>query len=166
MARPSPPNTRMPSQPYHPAVEESSPEDFNHRPRVNGQGHHAVGDAYVPARVYMRFCRCCRCLDTCGARPAKVIKIVPNTDARQLPAMIFPNDVTGTSDESDADHQHEECSAAAAAGADLLLPLIPNTGSWPPMAAGNMLTSPIAPAMEPHRAHHPRMDDSCDEPSR
>ena len=76
----------------------------------------------------------------------KVIKIVPNTDARQLPSIDLPNSVSPTSDEIVTQIITMK-NVSAAQLVPLLRPLIPAVGSPGRLsAAATCSSSPTGPA--------------------
>ena len=86
-------------KPDHPGRERSHRQEFHHRPARQRQGHHAVGDADVAAAFYEAFLAVLQVYGYVAVPAGKVIKIIPNTDQRQLPANDLPSSVSATSDE-------------------------------------------------------------------
>ncbi len=94
----------------------------------------------------------------------KVIKIIPNTDARQLPSIDLPNDVSSTSDEIVTQIITMK-NVSAAQLVPLLRPLIPQQGHLAAYPSGNMLIiSDRASNVSRIMRIIQRMDESGDEP--
>src|SRR6267154_517672 len=94
----------------------------------------------------------------------KVIKIIPNTDARQLPSIDLPNDVSSTSDEIVTQIITMK-NVSAAQLVPLLRPLIPQQGHLAAYPSGNMLIiSDRASNVNRIMKIIARMDESGDEP--
>src|SRR5450631_3400654 len=94
----------------------------------------------------------------------KVIKIIPNTDARQLPSIDLPNDVSSTSDEIVTQIITMK-NVSAAQLVPLLRPLIPQQGHLAAYPSGNMLIiSDRASNVNHIMKIIARMDESGDEP--
>jgi general secretion pathway protein D len=89
----------------------------------------------------------------------KVIKIVPNTDLRQLPANDLPNNVSSSSDEIVTQIVTLK-NVSAAQLVPMLRPLIPTYGHLAAYPGGNMLiisdrASNVSRVQrEPRGAHH------------
>src|SRR5450631_3557979 len=94
----------------------------------------------------------------------KVIKIIPNTDARQLPSIDLPSDVSSSSDEMVTQIITMK-NISAAQLVPLLRPLIPQQGHLAAYPAGNMLIiSDRASNVSRIMKIIQRMDESGDEP--
>ena len=94
----------------------------------------------------------------------KVIKIIPNTDARQLPSLDLPNEVSSTSDEIVTQIITMK-NISAAQLVPLLRPLIPQQGHLAAYPSGNMLIiSDRASNVSRIMKIIQRMDESGDEP--
>jgi general secretion pathway protein D len=94
----------------------------------------------------------------------KVIKIVPNTDARQLPSIDLPNNVSASSDEMVTQIITMK-NVSAAQLVPLLRPLIPQSGHLAAYPSGNMLIiSDRASNVSRIMRIIERMDESGEEP--
>src|SRR5450631_3500764 len=94
----------------------------------------------------------------------KVIKIIPNTDARQLPSIDLPSDVSSTSD-AIVTQIITMKNVSAAQLVPLLRPLIPQQGHLAAYPSGNMLIiSDRASNVSRIMKIIERMDESGDEP--
>src|SRR5258706_270322 len=81
------------------AVAEVTGKNFIIDPRVNAKDTMLSATPMSPAAFYEAFLSVLQVYGYVAVPAGKVIKIVPNTDARQLPANDLPNDVSRTSDE-------------------------------------------------------------------
>ncbi len=117
-----------------------------------------------PAAFYEAFLAVLQVYGYVAVPAGKVIKIIPNTDARQLPANDLPNDVSSTSDEIVTQIITLK-NINASQLVPMLRPLIPQYGHLAAFPGGNMLiisdrasnVSRIVRIVE-------RMDESGDEP--
>jgi len=105
------------------AVSEVTGKNFIIDPRVNAKVTPLSGTPMSPAALYEAFLSVLQVYGYVAVRAGKVIKIVPNTDACQLPSVDLPNNVSLNSDEiRHPDHNREEYQRpavrAAAAAAD------------------------------------------------
>src|SRR6202048_2052803 len=81
------------------AVSEVTGKNFIIDPRVNAKVTMLSATPMSPAAFYEAFLSVLQVYGYVAVPAGKVIKIVPNTDARQLPANDLPRDVSSTSDE-------------------------------------------------------------------
>jgi general secretion pathway protein D len=91
-----------------------------------------------PAAFYETFLSVLQVYGYVAVPAGKVIKIIPNTDARQLPANDLPNSVSSTSDEI-VTQVIEVKSVSAAQLVPILRPLIPQYGHLAAYPGANML---------------------------
>src|ERR1700736_402240 len=117
-----------------------------------------------PAAFYEAFLSVLQVYGYVAVPAGKVIKIVPNTDARQLPANDLPNDVSRTSDEIVTQIISMK-NVSAAQLVPILRPLIPQYGQLAAYAAGNLLIiSDRASNVSRIMRIVDRMDETGDEP--
>src|SRR5271166_6306882 len=146
------------------AVGEVTGKNFIIDPRVNAKVTMLSATPMSPAAFYEAFLAVLQVYGYVAVPAGKVIKIVPNTDARQLPANDLPNDVNASSDEIVTQIITMK-NISAAQLVPLLRPLIPQYGHLAAYPGGNMLiisdrasnVSRIVRIVE-------RMDESGDEP--
>src|SRR5271167_1664356 len=81
------------------AVGEVTGKNFIIDPRVNAKVTMLSATPMSPAAFYEAFLAVLQVYGYVAVPAGKVIKIVPNTDARQLPSIDLPNNVSATSDE-------------------------------------------------------------------
>src|SRR5258707_8684042 len=81
------------------AVSEVTGKNFIIDPRVNAKVTMLSATPMSPAAFYEAFLSVLQVYGYVAVPAGKVIKIVPNNDARQLPANYLSNDVSSTSDE-------------------------------------------------------------------
>ena len=81
------------------AVAEVTGKNFIIDPRVNAKVTMLSATPMSPAAFYEAFLSVLQVYGYVAVPAGKVIKIVPNTDARQLPANDLPENVSSTSDE-------------------------------------------------------------------
>src|SRR6202163_5080634 len=81
------------------AVSEVTGKNFIIDPRVNAKVTMLSATPMSPAAFYEAFLSVLQVYGYVAVPAGKVIKIVPNTDARQLPANDLPHNVSSTSDE-------------------------------------------------------------------
>ena len=120
------------------AVSEVTGKNFIIDPRVNAKVTMLSATPMSPAAFYEAFLSVLQVYGYVAVPAGKVIKIVPNTDARQLPANDLPNNVSSTSDEI-VTQVITLKNVSAAVLVPMLRPLIPQYGHLAPYAAGNML---------------------------
>ncbi len=146
------------------AVSEVTGKNFIIDPRVNAKVTMLSATPMSPAQFYEAFLAVLQVYGYVAVPAGKVIKIVPNTDARQLPANDLPNDVSASSDEIVTQIITLK-NISAAQLVPVLRPLIPQYGHLAAFAGGNMLiiadrasnVNRIVRIVE-------RMDESGDEP--
>ena len=81
------------------AVSEVTGKNFIIDPRVNAKVTMLSSTPMSPQAFYEAFLAVLQVYGYVAVPAGKVIKIVPNTDLRQLPANDLPNNVSSTSDE-------------------------------------------------------------------
>ena len=146
------------------AVAEVTGKNFIVDPRVNAKVTMLSATPMSPAAFYEAFLAVLQVYGYVAVPAGKVIKIVPNTDARQLPANDLPKDVSSTSDEIVTQIISLK-NISASQLVPVLRPLIPQYGHLAAFSGGNMLiiadrasnVSRIVRIVE-------RMDESGDEP--
>ena len=117
-----------------------------------------------PAAFYQAFLSVLQVYGYVAVPAGNVIKIIPNTDARQLPSSDLPNDVSATSDEIVTQIITMK-NVSAAQLVPLLRPLIPQQGHLAAYPSGNMLIiSDRASNVNRIMRIIERMDESGDEP--
>src|SRR5882762_3374410 len=146
------------------AVSEVTGKDFIIDPRVNAKVTMLSATPMSAAAFYEAFLSVLQVYGYVAVPAGKVIKIVPNTDARQLPANDLPTDVSKTSDEIVTQIISMK-NVSAAQLVPILRPLIPQYGQLAAYAAGNMLIiSDRASNVSRIVRIVQRMDESGDEP--
>jgi general secretion pathway protein D len=120
------------------AVAEVTGKNFIIDPRVNAKVTMLSATPMSPAAFYEAFLAVLQVYGYVAVPAGKVIKIVPNTDARQLPANDLPNDVSATSDEIVTQIVTLK-NVSAAQLVPMLRPLIPAYGHLAAYPGGNML---------------------------
>jgi len=146
------------------AVAEVTGKNFIIDPRVNAKVTMLSATPMSPSAFYEAFLSVLQVYGYVAVPAGKVIKIIPNTDARQVPANDLPNNVSATSDEVVTQIVTVK-NISAAQLVPLLRPLIPQYGHLAAYPSGNMLiisdrasnVSRIVRIVE-------RMDESGDEP--
>ena len=146
------------------AVSEVTGKNFIIDPRVNAKVTMLSATPMSPQAFYEAFLAVLQVYGYVAVPAGKIIKIVPNTDLRQLPANDLPNNVSATSDEIVTQIVVLK-NVNAAQLVPMLRPLIPTYGHLAAYPNGNMLiisdrasnVSRIVRIIE-------RMDDSGDEP--
>jgi general secretion pathway protein D len=146
------------------AVSEVTGKNFIIDPRVNAKVTMLSATPMSPAAFYEAFLAVLQVYGYVAVPAGKVIKIVPNTDLRQLPGNDLPNTVNPSSDEIVTQIVTLK-NVSAAALVPMLRPLIPTYGHLAAYPAGNMLiisdrasnVSRVVRIIE-------RMDESGDEP--
>src|ERR1700738_641447 len=146
------------------AVSEVTGKNFIIDPRVNAKVTMLSATPMSPAAFYEAFLSVLQVYGYVAVPAGKVIKIVPNTDARQLPANDLPRNVSSTSDEIVTQIISMK-NVSAAQLVPILRPLIPQYGQLAAYAAGNMLIiSDRASNVSRIVRIVQRMDESGDEP--
>ncbi len=120
------------------AVSEVTGKNFIVDPRVNAKVTMLSATPMSPAAFYEAFLAVLQVYGYVAVPAGKVIKIVPNTDARQLPANDLPSNVSSTSDEIVTQIVTLK-NVSAAALVPMLRPLIPPYGQLAAFAGANML---------------------------
>ncbi len=146
------------------AVSEVTGKNFIIDPRVNAKVTMLSATPMSPAAFYEAFLAVLQVYGYVAVPAGKVIKIVPNTDARQLPSIDLPNDVSSTSDEIVTQIVTLK-NINAGALVPILRPLVPPYGHLAAYPAGNILiisdrSSNVSRLVRIIQ----RMDDSGDEP--
>jgi general secretion pathway protein D len=146
------------------AVSEVTGKNFIIDPRVNAKVTMLSATPMSPAAFYEAFLSVLQVYGYVAVPAGKVIKIVPNTDVRQLPANDLPRDVSATSDEIVTQIITTK-NISAAQLVPLLRPLIPQYGHLAAYPGGNMLIiSDRASNVNRIVRIIERMDESGDEP--
>jgi len=146
------------------AVGEVTGKNFIIDPRVNAKVTMMSQTPMSPAAFYEAFLAVLQVYGYVAVPAGKVIKIIPNTDARQLPSIDLPNDVSSTSDEIVTQIITMK-NVSAAQLVPLLRPLIPQQGHLAAYPSGNMLIiSDRASNVNRIMKIIARMDESGDEP--
>jgi len=146
------------------AVSEVTGKNFIIDPRVNAKVTMLSTTPMSPAAFYEAFLSVLQVYGYVAIPAGKVIKIIPNTDARQLPSIDLPNEVSSTSDEMVTQIITMK-NISAAALVPLLRPLIPQQGHLAAYPSGNMLIiSDRASNVSRIMKIIERMDESGDEP--
>src|SRR6267154_472844 len=120
------------------AVGEVTGKNFIIDPRVNAKVTMLSSTPMSPAAFYEAFLAVLQVYGYVAVPAGKVIKIVPNTDLRQLPANDLPRDVSSTSDEIVTQIVTLK-NVNAAQLVPMLRPLIPTYGHLAAYPNGNML---------------------------
>jgi len=146
------------------AVSEVTGKNFIIDPRVNAKVTMLSATPMSPAAFYEAFLAVLQVYGYVAVPAGKVIKIIPNTDARQLPSIDLPNSVSATSDEIVTQIITVK-NISATQLVPLLRPLIPQQGHLAAYPAGNMLIiSDRASNVSRIMKIIERMDESGDEP--
>src|ERR1017187_10732913 len=87
------------------AVSEVTGKNFIIDPRVNAKVTMLSATPMSAAAFYEAFLSVLQVYGYVAVPAGKVIKIIPNTDARQLPSIDLPSDVSSSSDEIDGNCQ-------------------------------------------------------------
>jgi general secretion pathway protein D len=146
------------------AVGEVTGKNFIIDPRVNAKVTMLSSTPMSPAAFYEAFLAVLQVYGYVAVPAGKVIKIVPNTDLRQLPANDLPNSVNASSDEIVTQIVTLK-NVSAAQLVPMLRPLVPTYGHLAAYPGGNMLiisdrasnVSRVVRIIE-------RMDEAGDEP--
>src|SRR5277367_1042429 len=146
------------------AVSEVTGKNFIIDPRVNAKVTMLSSTPMSADAFYQAFLSVLQVYGYVAVPAGKVIKIVPNTDARQLPANDLPNNVGPTSDEIVTQIITMK-NISAAQLVPLLRPLIPQYGHLAAFPGGNMLIISDRASNVSRIVHIvERMDQSGDEP--
>ncbi len=146
------------------AVSEVTGKNFIIDPRVNAKVTMLSATPMSPAAFYEAFLAVLQVYGYVAVPAGKVIKIIPNTDARQLPSIDLPENVSSTSDEMVTQIITMK-NVSAAQLVPLLRPLIPQQGHLAAYPSGNMLIiSDRASNVSRIMKIVERMDESGEEP--
>jgi general secretion pathway protein D len=146
------------------AVAEVTGKNFIIDPRVNAKVTMLSATPMSPAAFYEAFLSVLQVYGYVAVPAGKVIKIIPNTDQRQVPANDLPNSVSATSDEI-VTQVISLKNVSAAQLVPMLRPLMPQYAQLAPYAAGNMLIiSDRASNVNRLMRIIARIDESGDEP--
>jgi len=146
------------------AVSEVTGKNFIIDPRVNAKVTMLSATPMSPAAFYEAFLSVLQVYGYVAVPAGKVIKIIPNTDARQLPSIDLPRDVSSSSDEIVTQIITVK-NINAAQLVPLLRPLIPQYGHLAAYPSGNMLIISDRASNVSRIVHIvQRMDESGDEP--
>jgi len=146
------------------AVSEVTGKNFIIDPRVNAKVTMLSATPMSAAAFYEAFLSVLQVYGYVAVPAGKVIKIIPNTDARQFPADELPNSISTSSDEIVTQIITVK-NISAAQLVPLLRPLIPQYGHLAAYAAGNMLIISDRASNVSRIVHIvERMDESGDEP--
>jgi general secretion pathway protein D len=147
------------------AVSEVTGKNFIIDPRVNAKVTMLSATPMSPAAFYEAFLAVLQVYGYVAVPAGKIIKIIPNTDARQLPSIDLPNSVSSNSDEMVTQIITMK-NISAAQLVPLLRPLIPQQGHLAAYPNGNMLIiSDRASNVSRIMKIIERMDVSGDEPT-
>src|SRR5271163_827861 len=146
------------------AVGEVTGKNFIIDPRVNAKVTMLSATPMSPAAFYEAFLAVLQVYGYVAVPAGKVIKIVPNTDLKQMPSIDLPNDVSATSDEIVTQIITLK-NINAGALVPILRPLVPPYGHLAAYTAGNILiisdrSSNVSRLVRIIQ----RMDESGDEP--
>ncbi|HME38230.1 MAG TPA: type II secretion system secretin GspD [Steroidobacteraceae bacterium] len=146
------------------AVSEVTGKNFIIDPRVNAKVTMLSATPMSPAAFYEAFLSVLQVYGYVAVPAGKVIKIIPNTDARQLPSIDLPNQVSSTSDEIVTQIISLK-NISAAQLVPLLRPLIPQYGHLAAYPSANILIISDRASNVSRIVHIiERMDESGDEP--
>jgi general secretion pathway protein D len=120
------------------AISEVTGKNFIIDPRVNAKVTMLSATPMSPAAFYEAFLAVLQVYGYVAVPAGKVIKIIPNTDARQLPSIDLPNSVSSNSDEIVTQIITMK-NISAAQLVPVLRPLIPQQGHLAAYSGGNML---------------------------
>src|SRR5277367_2012990 len=120
------------------AVSEVTGKNFIIDPRVNAKVTMLSATPMSPAAFYEAFLAVLQVYGYVAVPAGKVIKIIPNTDQRQVPANDLPSSVSPTSDEI-VTQVISLKNVSAAQLVPMLRPLIPQYGHLAAYPPGNML---------------------------
>src|SRR6204780_4533493 len=146
------------------AVSAATGKNFIIDPRVRAKVTMLSSTPMSPDAFYQAFLSVLQVYGYVAVPAGKVIKIVPNTDARQLPSIDLPNNVSASSDEMVTQIITMK-NVSAAQLVPLLRPLIPQSGHLAAYPSGNMLIiSDRASNVSRIMKIIERMDESGEEP--
>jgi general secretion pathway protein D len=146
------------------AVAEVTGKNFIIDPRVNAKVTMLSATPMSPAQFYEAFLAVLQVYGYVAVPAGKVIKIIPNTDQRQVPANDLPSSVSSTSDEI-VTQVISLKNVSAAQLVPMLRPLLPQYAQLAPYASGNMLIiSDRASNVSRLMRIIERIDESGDEP--
>src|SRR6202522_2154505 len=146
------------------AVSEVTGKNFIIDPRVNAKVTMLSSTPMSADAFYQAFLSVLQVYGYVAVPAGKVIKIVPNADARQLPSLDLPANVSSTSDEMVTQIITMK-NISAAQLVPLLRPLIPQSGHLAAYPNGNMhIISDRASNVSRIVRIVERMDESGDEP--
>jgi general secretion pathway protein D len=146
------------------AVAEVTGKNFIIDPRVNAKVNMLSATPMSPAAFYEAFLSVLQVYGYVAVPAGKVIKIIPNTDARQVPANDLPDNVSATSDEI-VTQVIALKNVSAAQLVPMLRPLMPQYAQLAPYASGNLLIiSDRASNVNRMMRIIQRIDESGDEP--
>src|SRR5882757_10758253 len=146
------------------AVSEVTGKNFIIDPRVNAKVTMLSASPMSPAAFYEAFLSVLQVYGYVAVPAGRVIKIVPSTDARQLPSIDLPDSVSANSDEIVTQIITMK-NISAAQLVPMLRPLIPQQGHLAAYPSGNMLIiSDRASNVSRIMKIIERMDQSGDEP--
>src|ERR1700678_2909950 len=146
------------------ALAEVTGKNFIIDPRVNAKVTMLSATPMSPAAFYQAFLSVLQVYGYIAVPAGKVIKIIPNTDARQVPSIDLPNSISPTSDEIVTQIITMK-NVSATQLVPLLRPLIPQQGHLAAYGPGNMLIiSDRASNVSRIMRIVERMDESGDEP--
>ncbi len=120
------------------AVSEVTGKNFIIDPRVNARVTMLSATPMSPAAFYEAFLAVLQVYGYVAVPAGNVIKIIPNTDARQLPSIDLPSSVSSKSDEIVTQIITVK-NISAAQLVPLLRPLVPQQGHLAAYPSGNML---------------------------
>ena len=120
------------------AVGEVTGKNFIIDPRVNAKVTLLSATPMSPAAFYEAFLAVLQVYGYVAVPAGNVVKIVPNTDARQLPSIDLPNSVSANSDEIVTQIITMK-NISAAQLVPMLRPLVPQQGHLAAYPSGNML---------------------------
>src|SRR5580658_210158 len=120
------------------AVAEVTGKNFIIDPRVNAKVTMLSATPMSPAQFYEAFLSVLQVYGFVAVPAGKVIKIIPNTDARQNPSIDLPGQVNPSSDEMVTQIISMK-NINAAQLVPLLRPLIPQSGHLAAYPSGNVL---------------------------
>ena len=146
------------------AVAEVTGKNFIIDPRVNAKVTMLSATPMSPAQFYEAFLAVLQVYGYVAVPAGKVIKIIPNTDQKQVPANDLPSSVSSTSDEI-VTQVISLKNVSAAQLVPMLRPLLPQYAQLAPYASGNMLIiSDRASNVSRLMRIIQRIDESGDEP--
>jgi general secretion pathway protein D len=146
------------------AVAEVTGKNFIIDPRVNAKVTMLSATPMTPDQFYQAFLSVLQVYGYIAVPAGKVIKIIPNTDQRQVPANDLPENVSSTSDEI-VTQIITTRNISAAALVPILRPFVPQYGQLAAYPGGNMLIiSDRASNVNRIVRIIERMDQSGDEP--